>query len=271
MFLSLSNSISKAINSDVPNFLYSQYDLRSLNLSSSNFGGMFPSWLLENNTRLAILHLRQNSFVGPLKLPHHPILKMGFLDISNNNISGQVPRNICSVFPYLLRFVMAMNGLTGSIPSCFGNMSFPPIVLDLSHNLFSIAKPEQLQGSEYVKLSNNNLGGEISPSIFNSSFLRYLYLDGNKFTGHENLDKAIGAGSETTAYAYLWHMSYENGLLARKINDVGGDLEEINTEETVKFTTKRRPSCMLENSDQEVNNDLEYNLSSINLVDVIFK
>ena len=43
---------------------------------------------------------------------------------------------------------------------------------------------EQLKRSWYVGLSNNNLGGQISPSIFNSSLLRYLYLDGNKFTGH---------------------------------------------------------------------------------------
>ncbi|KAG5244661.1 receptor protein [Salix suchowensis] len=173
-----------SINSDVPNFLYSQYDLRSLDLSSSNFSGMFPSWLLENNTRLEELYLRQNSFVGPLKLPNHPNPNMTFLDISNNNISGQVPRNICSVFPNLIQFMMAMNGLTGSIPSCYGNMSSPPQFIDLSHNLLSIVKPEQLKSLWHVKLSNNNLGGQISPSIFNSSSLKYLYLDGNKFTGH---------------------------------------------------------------------------------------
>ncbi|KAG5244644.1 LRR receptor serine/threonine-protein kinase [Salix suchowensis] len=184
MVFSFSDSTSKAINSDVPNFLYNQYDLRSLDLSSSNFSGMFPSWLLENNTRLEALYLRQNSFVGPLKLPNHPTPNMIFLDISNNNISGQVPRNICSVFPHLSILRMAMNGLTGSIPSCFGNMSSPPAFIDLSHNLLSIVKPEQLKRLRYVKLSNNNLGGQISSSIFNSSLLRYLYLDGNKFMGH---------------------------------------------------------------------------------------
>ncbi|KAG5244633.1 LRR receptor serine/threonine-protein kinase [Salix suchowensis] len=184
MFLSLSHSTFKAINSDPRNFLYSQYDLRTLDLSSNNFSGIFPSWLLENNTRLNVLYLRQNSFIGPLKLPNHPTPKMVFLDISNNNISGQVPRNICSVFPNLAKIFMDMNGLTGSIPSCFGNMSSPPLFIDLSHNLLSIVKPEQLKRSFYVKLSNNNLGGQISPSIFNSSMLRHLYLDGNKFTGH---------------------------------------------------------------------------------------
>ncbi|KAJ6397332.1 hypothetical protein OIU77_018362 [Salix suchowensis] len=80
--------------------------------------------------------------------------------------------------------MMAMNRLTGSIPSCFGNMSSPPDFIDLSHNLLSIVKPERLKRLQHVKLSNNNLGGQISPSIFNSSFLTYLYLDGNKFTGH---------------------------------------------------------------------------------------
>ncbi|KAG5244653.1 leucine-rich repeat receptor protein [Salix suchowensis] len=184
IIFSLSNSTSKAINSDVPNFLYNQYDLRSLDLSSSNFSGMFPSWLLENNTRLEVLYLRQNSFVGPLKLPNHPTPKMVVLDISNNNISDQVPRNICSVFPNLRKVMMAMNGLTGSIPSCFGNMSSPSKFIDLSHNLLSRVKPERLKRLQYVKLSNNILGGQISPSIFNSSLLRYLYLDGNKFTGH---------------------------------------------------------------------------------------
>ncbi|KAG5244636.1 leucine-rich repeat receptor protein [Salix suchowensis] len=181
---SLLNSTFKAINSDVPNFLYNQFDLRTLDLSNCNLSGVFPSWLHENNTRLEALYLRQNSFVGPLKLPHHPTPNMTYLDISNNNISGQVPRNICSVFPELKQFMMAMNRLTGSIPSCFGNMSSPWGYLDLSHNLLSIGKPEQLKRWEYVKLSNNNLSGQISPSIFNSSLLGYLYLDGNKFTGH---------------------------------------------------------------------------------------
>jgi len=179
---SLSYSTSKALNADVPNFLYNQYDLRTLDLSNNNFSGMFPSWLLENNTSLEALHLEQNSFVGPLKLPNHPNPNMNVIDISNNNIQGQVPRNMCLVLPNLSVLRMAMNGLTGSIPSCFGNLS-SLLLIDLSDNRFSIVKLEQLKSSWYVGLSNNNLGGQISPSIFNSSSLRHLYLDGNKFTG----------------------------------------------------------------------------------------
>jgi len=183
MLFSLSYSTSKALNADVPNFLYNQYDLRTLDLSNNNFSGMFPSWLLENNTSLEALHLRQNSFVGPLKLPNHPNPNVIIIDISNNNIRGQVPRNMCLVLPNLSILRMAMNGLTSSIPSCFGNLS-SLVLVDLSNNRLSKVKLEQLKRSWYVGLSNNNLGGQISPSIFNSSLLRYLYLDGNKFTGH---------------------------------------------------------------------------------------
>jgi len=42
----------ESVNVEIPNFLYHQYDLRVLDLSYNNITGMFPSWLLKNNTRL---------------------------------------------------------------------------------------------------------------------------------------------------------------------------------------------------------------------------
>ncbi|XP_052309066.1 receptor-like protein 1 isoform X4 [Populus trichocarpa] len=182
MFFSLSSRTSKALNADIPNFLYSQYDLRILDLSQNNFNGMFPSWLLKNNTRLEQLYLRENSFVGPLILQNQPNPYMNVIDISNNNIHGQIPRNMCLVLPNVSKLRMHMNGLIGSLPSCFGNMSSLEY-MDLSDNQLSRVKLEQLKSSWFVKLSNNNLGEQLPPSIFNSSAFLYLYLDGNNFTG----------------------------------------------------------------------------------------
>uniref|UniRef100_A0A6N2KVW8 Leucine-rich repeat-containing N-terminal plant-type domain-containing protein n=1 Tax=Salix viminalis TaxID=40686 RepID=A0A6N2KVW8_SALVM len=186
-FFSMSNSTSKAINSDAPNFLYNQYDLRTLDLSNCNFSGVFPSWLLENNTRLETLYLRQNSFVGPLKLPNHPAPNMIFLDMSNNNISGQVPRNICSVFPNLAKVTMAMNGLTGSIPSCFGNMSSLEH-MDFSDNQLSTVKLEQLKRScgiylAALDISDNQFSGILPTRMGNFSNLQAIDLSRNHFDG----------------------------------------------------------------------------------------
>jgi Leucine-rich repeat (LRR) protein len=183
VFFSLSSSPTmEALNVEIPDFLYYQYDLRTLDLSHNNITGMFPSWLLKNNTRLEQLYMSENSFVGALQLQDHPHPNMTYLDISNNNMNGQIPKYICLIFPNLNSLRMAMNGFTGCIPSCLGNISSLS-VLDLSKNQLSTVKLEQLTTILFLKLSNNNLGGQIPISVLNSSTLEYLYLGGNNFWG----------------------------------------------------------------------------------------
>jgi Leucine-rich repeat (LRR) protein len=104
------------------------------------------------------------------------------LDISNNNLNGQIPKDICLIFPNLWSLRMAKNGFTGCIPFCLGNISSLR-VLDLSNNQLSTVKLEQLPTIWFLKLSNNNLDGKIPTSVFNSSTLEYLYLGGNNFWG----------------------------------------------------------------------------------------
>ncbi|KAI5593536.1 hypothetical protein BDE02_03G020300 [Populus trichocarpa] len=149
VFFSLSKTM-EALNVEIPNFLYYQYDLRFLDLSHNNITGMFPSWLLKNNTRLEQLYLSDNSFVDALQLQDHSYPNMTELDISNNNVNG----NISSLE-----------------------------ILDLSNNQLSTVKLEQLTTIWFLKLSNNNLGGQIPTLVFNSSGLDFLYLSGNNFWG----------------------------------------------------------------------------------------
>jgi len=177
-----SSPTSEALNVDIPDFLYYQYDLKALDLSHNNITGMFPLWLLKNNTQLEQLYLNENSFVGTLQLPYHPYPNMTKLDISNNNMNGQIPKDICLIFPHLNTLRMAKNGFTGCIPSCLGNISVPGI-LDLSNNQLSTVKLEKLTTIWVLKLSNNNLGGQLPTSVFNSSTSEFLYLNGNSFWG----------------------------------------------------------------------------------------
>ncbi|XP_061972286.1 receptor-like protein 13 isoform X3 [Populus nigra] len=182
VFFSLSKSSSEALNVETPSFLYNQHDLRVLDLSQNSFIGMFPSWLLKNNTRLEQLFLNENSFFGALQLQDHPNPDMIAIDISNNNMHGEIPKNICLIFSNMWTLRMAKNGLTGCIPSCLGNISSLG-VLDLSNNQLSKVELEQFITLTFLELSNNNLGGQLPALMVNSSRLNYLYLSDNNFLG----------------------------------------------------------------------------------------
>ncbi|KAH1047210.1 hypothetical protein J1N35_037994 [Gossypium stocksii] len=171
----------------LPNFLYFQHDLRHVDLSYCNFGEIrFPHWLLQNNTRLEKLILKDSSIVGPLILSPHPNSKLSVLDISNNKIQHEIPRNFCSLFPHLQYLFISQNALTANIPLCLGGLRRLRM-LDLSHNNLFGDIPEELGVSIslfYLRLSNNSLSGKIFPKfyhLFNS--LGALYLDGNKLEG----------------------------------------------------------------------------------------
>ncbi|KAI5593546.1 hypothetical protein BDE02_03G021100 [Populus trichocarpa] len=183
VFFRLSKT-SEALNVEIPNFLYNQYHLRVLDLSHNNITGMFPSWLLKNNTRLEQLYLSDNSFVGALQLQDHPYPNMTELDISNNNMNGEIPKDICLIFPNLDHLKMAKNGFTGCIPSCLGNISSLRF-LDLSNNQLSTVKLEQLTTIWFLNLSNNNLGGNNFWGQISDFPLYWILLDlsNNQFSG----------------------------------------------------------------------------------------
>ncbi|GFS41732.1 receptor like protein 56 [Actinidia rufa] len=171
----------------LPNFLSYQHDLRIIDLSHTKLSGMFPTWLLENNTSLEEIYLSDTSLVGPLKLPphHHPNLLD--IDVSNNKIRGMVPPNISSTFPNLILLSMSRNEFDGNLISLFHDMDDLQY-LDLSNNLLSGVMPNyfitRCLSLQVIRLSKNNLSGKISPTTFDLPRLSHLYLDGNNFVGN---------------------------------------------------------------------------------------
>ncbi|MBA0812796.1 hypothetical protein Gohar_026734 [Gossypium harknessii] len=174
-------------NLQLPNFLYFQHDLRDVDLSYCDFGGIrFPHWLLENNTRLEQLYMIDTSIVGPLFLPSHPSFNLKVFDISNNKIHHDIPRNFCSLFPHLEGLFMSKNDFKTDIPPCLGGLRRLQM-LDLSHNDLFGEIPEELRMSSSLAnliLSNNSLSGKIIPTVYHLIILlEELRLDGNKFEG----------------------------------------------------------------------------------------
>ncbi|MBA0750046.1 hypothetical protein Gogos_003910, partial [Gossypium gossypioides] len=189
----LSNCTTKELHNEVPKFLYYQYDLRVIDLSYNNFGGKVPLWLLENNTRLGGFSMKGNSFSNrDLQFPSHPNPYMSIVDLSENKIQGQIPTNICSIFPHLSALNLSSNILEGNIPPCLGSLKsrYDELFLDLSHNQLSGGIPEnidvtvvRLSPIEDVVLSNNNLSGELPRWISNLLYLVTLDISENQLTG----------------------------------------------------------------------------------------
>ncbi|KAK9229505.1 hypothetical protein WN944_022468 [Citrus x changshan-huyou] len=169
----------------VPNFLVHQHDLKYLDLSHNNLAGDFPAWILQNNTKLEVLCLTNNSFTGNLQLPHSKHDFLHHLDVSSNNFTGKLPQDMGIILQKLLCIDIANNRFEGNLPSSIGDMktlTFP----HLSKNNFSGELSTLFTGCVslwFLDLSHNNFHGQIFPKYMNLTRLWFLYLDNNKFCG----------------------------------------------------------------------------------------
>ncbi|XP_022633988.1 LRR receptor-like serine/threonine-protein kinase GSO1 [Vigna radiata var. radiata] len=205
----------------LPRFLLYQNNLTSLDFSSWRLEGKFPHWLFNNNTKLTELLVRNCSFTGEILLPLHPLTKMRRIDVSNNNITGQIPsNNISSILPNLQSLNLSTNRIQGSISPEFGKMSLLQ-TLDLSDNHLSGEIPMNLSGHgsflKYLILSKNKLDGPIFPTL---KYLEELYLDDNSFYG------SIPSSFLDSSLIHL-DLSYNN--LVGKLPSVVGNLSYLKT------------------------------------------
>ncbi|KAH0644561.1 hypothetical protein KY284_032445 [Solanum tuberosum] len=155
------------------------------NQDGNQLSGKFPTWLLENNTRLAGIYGDNNAFNGPFKLPLNCLLHLETIDVSNNNLNGPIPENMSLAFPKLTSLNMSQNYLEGPIPSKISGIHLE--ILDLSANTLSGEVPSDLTiGSPqlfYLRLSNNKLKGRIFSEEVRPHLLSFLYLNDNNFEG----------------------------------------------------------------------------------------
>jgi Leucine-rich repeat (LRR) protein len=196
----------------LPSSIGEMRHLEYLDLSFNNFSGELPAEFVANCTSLYFLKLCNNRFNGEFfskhfKLRYLSILilnnnqftgtlpaiplqwSLEYLDISNNNMSGTIPRWMVNR-PGFWNFDVSNNSFEGQIPCGLVNSLQ---LVDLSHNSLSGSLPSclNLQTIAHLRLQGNKLTGLIPKAVFNSSSLLTLDLRDNSFSG--NIPDEIGA------------------------------------------------------------------------------
>ncbi|KHN24874.1 Phytosulfokine receptor 1 [Glycine soja] len=130
---------------------------------------------------------------------NNPELKLKSIDLSSNNLMGEIPKEV----GYLLGLVslnLSRNNLSGEIPSQIGNLSSLES-LDLSRNHISGKIPPSLSEIDFLgklDLSHNSLSGRI-PSGRHFETFEASSFEGNIDLCGEQLNKTCpGDGDQTT-------------------------------------------------------------------------
>ncbi|XVF14187.1 hypothetical protein REPUB_Repub09cG0035600 [Reevesia pubescens] len=132
----------------------------------------------EKENRLLSIELREMKLSGQLPQALEYCGSLQILDLSANQLSGNIPPQICTWLPYLVTLDLSGNELSGSIPPELSKCAYLNNLI-LSNNRLSGPIPYQLSGLDRLKkfsVANNDLTGAI-PSSF------------------ENLDEANFAGN----------------------------------------------------------------------------
>ncbi|CAL2243850.1 unnamed protein product [Prunus armeniaca] len=181
----------------IPLSLCSLPALHVLDLSQNNISGALPH-CLPNITALSSVSTKveDNWILGFVQLVWKGIeIEFGenlkhlrSIDISNNNLNGDIPQSITSLLK-LISLNLSRNGFTGVLPSNFGQLEMLES-LDLSRNQISGRIPPSFSSLHYLSvldLSHNNLSERIPLSTqlqtFNASaFMGNLGLCGPPLT-----------------------------------------------------------------------------------------
>uniref|UniRef100_A0A7I4BPG7 non-specific serine/threonine protein kinase n=1 Tax=Physcomitrium patens TaxID=3218 RepID=A0A7I4BPG7_PHYPA len=106
------------------------------------------------------------------------------LDLSGNNISGQIPVEICNCTS-LTHLDLSSNNLGGEIPYLLSQLQLLE-VLNLRNNRLSGPIPSSFAGLSnlrHLDMQFNSLSGPIPPLLYWSETLQYLMLKSNQLTG----------------------------------------------------------------------------------------
>ncbi|XP_023879588.1 receptor-like protein 6 [Quercus suber] len=190
---------------EFPKFLQNQEGLTYLDLAFNNIHGQIPQWFWKTSTEtlefldlshnfltssnqslfilhwshLLVLNISSNRFQGSLPIPPPSI---SFYSISINELSGEIPPQICNL-NFLEVLDLSENNLSGNVPKCLGNFSNSLTILNLRRNNLNGTIPHTWTSGNKLRMINlgeNKLSGQVPKSIVNCAMLEILDLGSNQ-------------------------------------------------------------------------------------------
>ncbi|XP_062076586.1 receptor-like protein EIX2 [Humulus lupulus] len=153
------------------------YFLERLDVSSNSLTGVIS----EVNLRcpnLKELDLSYNSLTMKFQSNWVPPFQLKSIRLSSCKLGPQFPRWLQTQFN-LTHLDISNTEISGDLPSQFGNMTSKLFTLSISYNLLSGTVPKlSLRSLSTVDLSFNQFQGSVPPSLSNAT---YLYLSNNNF------------------------------------------------------------------------------------------
>ncbi|XP_059436260.1 receptor-like protein EIX2 [Corylus avellana] len=172
---------SNLFHGDIPQQLCLLSNLWILDLAHNNFSGAIPQCLGNFSSDTFEEYMgEQMSLVSKGRediYAVHQLSFVHFIDLSSNNLSGEIPVNITNVVD-LVSLNLSMNHLVGRIPKEIGN----------------------LQNLETLDLSMNELYGPIPENLSSLTFLSHLNLSFNKLSGKIPNGKQLQTLNDASIY-----------------------------------------------------------------------
>ncbi|KAK9993344.1 hypothetical protein SO802_023047 [Lithocarpus litseifolius] len=169
------------IHGQIPQWFWktSTETLEYLDLSHNFLTNSNQSLFALHWSHLLVLNISSNRFQGSVPIPPPSI---SFYSISLNELSGEIPPLICNL-NFLEVLDLSENNLSGNIPKCLGNFSNSLTILNLRINNLNGTVPHTWTSGNKLRMINlgeNKLSGQVPKSIVNCAMLEILDLGNNQ-------------------------------------------------------------------------------------------
>ncbi|VVA19418.1 PREDICTED: LRR receptor [Prunus dulcis] len=250
---------SNKLEGSIPSFLSKA---SYLDLSSNKLEGPIPSVL----SKASYLDLSSNKLEGPIPLV---LSNVTYLDLSNNKLSGSISFLCSSAAIGLVFLNLSSNNVSGQVPDCWTHLE-NLVMLDLSYNALSGKIPTTIGsvfGIETLKLRSNRFVGQLPASLKNCTSLVVIDVGDNKLSGP--IPEWLGVSLKNLVILML-SSNHFNGSLPSQLCHL---IRIQNLDFSMNIISGSIPKCLTnlttlaQKGNSSLNISHSYEISTINLVD----